>query len=109
VRRGWVDPSDGALPVSAQCALAGVSRSGWYYEPDGPSARDVDDMDAIDRIFTACPTYGSPRMTAQLARDGRPLNHKRVERLMAAMGIQAIAPSPGRASARRGTGSSRTC
>lgn len=94
MRRGWVDPSDGTLPVSAQCALAGVSRSGWYYEPDGPSARDLDDMGAIDRIFTACPMYGSPRIAAQMARDGRPLNHKRVERLMREMGIQALYPKP---------------
>lgn len=94
MRRGWIDPQDGTLPITAQCAAAGVSRSGWYREPRGLSARDLDDMSAIDRVFTACPMYGSPRVTAELLRQGRPINHKRVERLMREMGIQALYPRP---------------
>lgn len=51
-------------------------------------------MDAIDRIFTEWPTYGSPRITAELVRRHLPVNHKRVERLMRVMGLQALYPRP---------------
>ena len=40
------------------------------------------------------PYYCSPRMTAWLKRQGYDINHKRVERLMRLMGIQAIYPKP---------------
>jgi putative transposase len=40
------------------------------------------------------PYYGSPRMTAWLCRQGYHVNHKRVERLMAIMGLEAIHPGP---------------
>jgi len=49
-------------------------------------------MHRIDQIYTRHPYYGSPRITAQLVRDGVPNNHKRVERLMRMMGIQALCP-----------------
>jgi putative transposase len=51
-------------------------------------------MDEIDRIFTEWPTYGSPRITAELYRRGIRVNHKCVERLMRAMGLQALYPRP---------------
>jgi len=46
----------------------------------------------IDVIYTAYPYYGSPRITAQLKKDGYTVNHKAVERLMKQMGITAIFP-----------------
>jgi len=51
-------------------------------------------MNEIDRIFTEWPTYGSPRITAELHRRGRQVNHKCVERLMRVMGLQALYPRP---------------
>ena len=51
-------------------------------------------MHAIDAIYTRLPYYGSPRITHALHRQGRSVNHKRVERLMRAMGIQALFPRP---------------
>jgi putative transposase len=38
------------------------------------------------------PTYGYRRITAQLQRQGHPINHKRVARLMAEMGIMGKPP-----------------
>jgi transposase InsO family protein len=35
-------------------------------------------------------TYGSPRITKALRKDAMPVNHKRVERLMAAHGIRSV-------------------
>jgi len=51
-------------------------------------------MNEIDRIYTDFPYYGYRRITKQLDRDGYPVNHKRVLRLMKEMGIEAIYPKP---------------
>ena len=49
-------------------------------------------MNKIDTIYTKCPMYGYLRITAQLARQGLPVNHKKVYRLMKIMGIEALFP-----------------
>ena len=49
-------------------------------------------MRRIDEIYTAFPYYGSPKITAELHRQGVIVNHKAVERLMRVMGIQALVP-----------------
>jgi putative transposase len=51
-------------------------------------------MRLIDEQYTRTPFYGSPRMTAWLHSQGKEVNHKRVERLMRIMGIEAIYPKP---------------
>ena len=48
----------------------------------------------IDEQYLRTPFYGSRRMTAWLARQGEEVNRKRVERLMARMGLEAIHPGP---------------
>jgi transposase InsO family protein/transposase-like protein len=69
-------------------ALAGkplsTSRSGFYrFPPDPPGPdRDMKLRDAIQRIALEFPSYGWPRMTAELRRRGWAVNHKRVYRLM---------------------------
>ncbi len=66
------------------CALAGVSRAGFYRFPPGPPGPDPDMQlrDAIQRIALEFPSYGWPRMTAELKRRGWAVNHKRVYRLL---------------------------
>ena len=49
-------------------------------------------MHRIDEIYTDLPYYGAIKITEQLKRDGYPVNHKRIERLMKEMGIEAIRP-----------------
>lgn len=49
-------------------------------------------MHRIDEIYTKQPYYGARKITAQLNHEGRAVNHKRIERLMSVMGIQAIYP-----------------
>jgi putative transposase len=51
-------------------------------------------MRLIDEQYTRTPFYGSPKMTEWLRRRGYLVNHKRVERLMQLMGLQAICPRP---------------
>ncbi len=66
------------------CALAKVSRAGFYRHPPGPPKvdRDMALRDALQRIALEFPSYGWPRMTVELKRRGWAVNHKRVYRLM---------------------------
>lgn len=59
-------------------------------------------MRLIDERYTACPFYGSRRLTAWLLRRGEAVNRKRVQRLMRQMGLEAIYPKPRLSMARRG-------
>jgi putative transposase len=65
--------------------LAGVSRSS-FYRFDAEAApgrdRDMDLRDSIQRIALQWPSYGRPRITAELRRQGWRVNPKRVYRLM---------------------------
>lgn len=49
-------------------------------------------MRQVDEIYTKCPFYGARRITKQLHRDGTPVNHKRVERVMREMGLEGLQP-----------------
>lgn len=51
-------------------------------------------MRLIDAQYLHTPFYGSRQMTAWLQRQGHAVNRKRVRRLMAQMGLQAIVPGP---------------
>jgi putative transposase len=51
-------------------------------------------MRRIDEQFLRTPFYGSRRMTACLARGGEMVNRKRVQRLMALMGLEPVFPRP---------------
>jgi putative transposase len=66
------------------CTLAQVSRAGFYrFPPDPPGPdRDMELRDALQRIALEFPSYGWPRMTAELKRRDWAVNHKRVYRLM---------------------------
>ncbi|HME32437.1 MAG TPA: IS3 family transposase [Terriglobales bacterium] len=66
------------------CALAKVSRAGFYHRWGAAPGldRDVELRDAIQRIALESPSYGWPRMTRELQRRGWAGNHKRVYRLM---------------------------
>ena len=65
--------------------LGRVSRSGFYrFEDDakpGPDP-DMDLRDAIQRIALEWPSYGRPRITAELRRRGWTVNPKRVYRIL---------------------------
>jgi putative transposase len=66
------------------CALAKVSRAGFYRFPSARSggAEEMELRDAMQRIALEFPSYGWPRMTEELKRRGWAVNHKRVYRLM---------------------------
>ena len=77
-----------------QCELLGVNRSGLYYEPAGESEENLQLMRLLDEQYTRTPFYGSRRMREWLRTEGYEVNRKRVSRLMAVMGIEAVYPKP---------------
>ncbi|HSD97515.1 MAG TPA: IS3 family transposase [Sulfuricaulis sp.] len=93
-RRPLVDPGHGHISIRRQCELLGVSRASLYYEPVGESEENLALMRLIDEQYTRTPFYGSRRMTAWLQAQGHEVNRKRVSRLMALMGIEAVYPKP---------------
>lgn len=85
------------------CRVLGVSRSGYYaWAGRPPSKRAVANAALVVEIrrvhADSDGIYGSRRVHAQLQADGHAVNHKRVERLMRAEGIQGayVPPKRGR-------------
>jgi transposase InsO family protein len=70
--------------IERMCALAGVSRAGYYrhFEASAPRQEETSVRDAIQRLALANRHYGYRRITALLRREGFAVNHKRVLRLM---------------------------
>jgi putative transposase len=82
--------------VAALCRVVGASVSGFYAwlraipTVQGRAEAEAGLRGHIDRIFaTRRRTYGSPRVHAELRREGRRHSRRRVARLMRAMGLQA--------------------
>jgi len=90
--RELVDVHNREISVMRQCELLGISRSTYYYRPRPISELNLELMRLIDEQYTKTPFYGVPRMTAWLRRQGYEINHKRVERLMKLMGLEAVYP-----------------
>jgi transposase InsO family protein len=72
------------LTVERMCALAVVSRAGYYrhWQASAPRQEEMGVRDAIQRVALVNRRYGYRRIAAQLRRDGLAVNHKRVLRLM---------------------------
>src|SRR6478752_5873637 len=76
---------DRGLTIERMARLGRVSRCG-FYRFDGTRQRrsdaDMDLRDAIQRIALEWPSYGRPRITAELRRHGWKVNPKRVYRIL---------------------------
>jgi putative transposase len=72
------------MSLSEMCGLSQLSRAGYYRFLTTPAAgdKDIDLRDAIQRISLEWPTYGRPRMTAELHRRGWKVGPNRVYRIM---------------------------
>jgi putative transposase len=93
-KRALVQENHPQLSICRQCELLGLNRSTYYLLPALASQEDLRLMRLIDQQFTKTPFYGSRRITAALQRSGETVNRKRVQRLMAVMGLEAIFPKP---------------
>ena len=93
-KRPLVEPSHADLSIRRQCELLGLNRSSYYLPPATESEENLRLMRQIDEQFLRTPFYGSRRMTACLERAGEMVNRKRVQRLMALMGLEPVFPRP---------------
>jgi putative transposase len=88
-----VEPAHPHISVSRQAELLGIARSSVYYLPK-VNAEEVRLTRVIDEIYTTYPFYGSRKIKAELARRGYRVGRERIQKLMRAMGIEAIYPKP---------------
>lgn len=87
-----IDVEKALWPVAVQCAVFGVSSSGYYAWKRRPEApRATEDAELVVEIKAAHKAgrgaYGSPRVHRELRAKGRRVGKKRVERLMRQEGI----------------------
>lgn len=68
-RRSWV-ADDPALSLTAQAALAGISRASLYYEPVPPTPDEIAIKHLIDEWYTEMPFLGSRKFTEMLRKRG---------------------------------------
>lgn len=94
-RRPWVGTNE-PLALTRQCELAGVNRS-TVYAPDlaaKPDEQELALLALIDVEYTRRPFYGSRKIKIYLQNLGHKINRKRVQRLMAMLGLAGMAPGP---------------
>jgi len=75
----------GGLAIERMCFLAGISRAGYYrhLRAQDPREEEMAVRSEVQRIaLENLGRYGYRRITAELRRQGMPLNHKRVARFM---------------------------
>lgn len=82
------------LPLYLQADLLEVSRSSLFYRPVPPSPEELVIKNAIDKIYTDHPYYGSRKIVVALKEDNLLVNRKAVQRHMREMGIAGICPGP---------------
>jgi putative transposase len=85
------------FPVTALCRVLEVTRQGYYaYAAREPSSRAASEVALEASVRSAFEgsggTYGSPRIRAQLERDGVRTSKRRVERVMRGLGLVARRP-----------------
>ena len=89
-----IEPKHPKLSIGAQCLLLSISRSSFYYEPQGESEMNLALMLLIDKQFLDTPFYGVQQMTWHLQNEGYRVNVKRTRRLMRLMGLAPIYQKP---------------
>ena len=94
VRRSMVERDHPDLSIGQQCALLQVSRSSFYYTPQGETEQNLALMRLIDVQFLETPFFGVRQMTWHLRNEGHAVNEKRIRRLMRLIGLMPIYQKP---------------
>jgi putative transposase len=87
-----IDWEEKSLTITEQAALLNLNRTGLYYCPVAPTEEELALREAVDRINTECPYYGSRKIAAVLRRGGFEASRKKVQSLMREMGLLSIYP-----------------
>ena len=96
IKYAFIDAHRAEFNVVDLCRVGGVSTSGFYdwqaRQAAGPSDAERLEADLVAEIRViharSRGAYGCPRVVGALHKQGRRVNHKRVERLMAQHGIK---------------------
>jgi len=91
-KKALIDWNDRLLPIRKQAELLGLNRTGLYYAPVSLTPWELDLRRRIDRLNTDYPYYGSRKITAVLGEGGFCVSRKKVQRLMAEMGLLSVYP-----------------
>jgi putative transposase len=91
-RRAQIDWNDRLLSIQDQAGLLNLNRTGLYYVPVSPTEWELELRRRIDKLNTDFPYYGSRRITAVLREESFYVSRKRVQRLMAEMGLLSVYP-----------------
>jgi putative transposase len=83
-----------ALPLTRQCQMLNLSRSGIYYVPVLLSDKDRELMNLIDRIHLEEPYLGTRGVRNALGDRGHKIGRSHVRTLMGRMGIEALYRKP---------------
>jgi putative transposase len=89
-----IEPDHPKLSIGMQCGLLSLSRSLFYYEPQGENETNLALLLLIDKSFLETPFYGVQQMTWHLQNEGYPVNVKRIRRLMRLMRLMPIYQKP---------------
>ena len=82
------------LPLSTAAALLDVNRSSAYYKAKEPSETELAVKNAIDKMHTDNPAWGSRQLSRQLKRQGFDIGRLKTRRYMEEMDIHTIYPKP---------------
>lgn len=82
------------LPVTRQCEILALPRSTAYYRPAPESAENLALMRRIDELHLEFPFAGARMLRDLLRQEGVRAGRKRIARLMAKMGIEALYRKP---------------
>ncbi len=82
------------LPVTTQCRILDISRSGIYYIPVPVSDKDRELMRLIDEVHLEMPHLGSRGIKSELRNKGCISGRIHIRTLMRKMGIEAIYKKP---------------
>jgi putative transposase len=80
------------ISINRFCGQMHVSRSRFYYEPQGESQANMYLMKQMDTILLEHPTTGVRTFVDIFHLQGLRVNHKHVRRLMKVMGVECIYP-----------------
>ena len=83
-----------SLPITRQCRILNLSRSGIYYLPVPVSDKDRDLMQLIDEIHIHYPFMGVRSIRNELKDKGHEVGRSHIRTLMRKMGIEALYQKP---------------
>ena len=83
------------ISLNKQCELLHISKSSLYYQPvkKFSSLKDLKLLDAVNKIYSEFPYYGTRRMMTALENEGYKVGRKRIKSIYNYINIKAIYPT----------------